>query len=141
MHIVRYPKIDKFVLKRIYRKGYKTLKSLKLRYHIPQHIPLKKVIGEYPFSRFLDRIYDINILWYTYMIYPSGVWYNWYFNFDRKYLHVERSSQLSGQTDSNVLCCQLLWKPSKLQSWFPSEPTIISYPTPEVQDHFLPIIN
>jgi hypothetical protein len=35
---------------------YKTLKPLKLGYHIPQHISLKKVIGEYPFSRFLDRI-------------------------------------------------------------------------------------
>jgi hypothetical protein len=29
-----------------------------------QHIPLKKRIVEYPFSRFLDRIWDINILLY-----------------------------------------------------------------------------
>jgi hypothetical protein len=44
--------------------GYKILKFLKLGYYILQHIPLKKRRGEYPFLRFLDRIWDINILWY-----------------------------------------------------------------------------
>jgi hypothetical protein len=40
----------------------KICKSLKYGYYILQHIPLKKRIGEYPFSRFLERIWDINIL-------------------------------------------------------------------------------
>jgi hypothetical protein len=42
----------------------------KIRIYILQHIPLKKGIGEYPLSRFLDRIWDIYI---SFDIYPSGV--------------------------------------------------------------------
>jgi hypothetical protein len=52
----------KFVLKKGYRIGYKNVYIPKIRIYILQHIPLKKRIGEYPFSRFLDRIWDIYIL-------------------------------------------------------------------------------
>jgi hypothetical protein len=52
----------KFVLKKGYRIGYKNVYIPKIRIYILQHIPLKKRIGEYPISRFLDRIWDIYIL-------------------------------------------------------------------------------